>query len=251
MADVTGRYRCSSSIPNTPLLNFDNCILMVGGCIINSLQKRKRLCMQDIIGIGGIIATIVVGIITCIVTWIVAKKSQKIMKLSWNAKSSKVLNTRPQLGKEKMQLLFDGNPIDNPNILQIRIKNTGNSSITMPIIKIRLSSGERLIPFGFMNIPYGYEEKWKYEVAGEKECEIVLEHINPKQEFTAVFFVDAEKFEIEASCPMKDITVKESEFLSEKILNNIEPKDIFSHIVTIIAMLIAMLGAWFATGVAK
>lgn len=204
--------------------------------------------MQDIIGIGGIIATIVVGIITCIVTWIVAKKSQRIMKLSWNANASKVLNTRSQFGKEKMQLLFDGNPIDNPSILQIRIKNTGNSSIVMPIIKIRINNGERLIPAGFIDIPYGYEEKWKYEAISEKECKIVLEHINPKQEFTAVFFVDAEKFEIDVSCPMKDITIKESDFLAEKMLGNKGLKDI---LINIISILIAMLGAIFATGYIK
>ena len=173
------------------------------------ITNEEGNSMQDIIGIGGIIATIVVGFITCGVTWIVAKKSQKIMKLSWNAKTSKVLNTGSQFGKEKMQLLFEGNLIDNPNILQIWIKNTGNSAIDTPIIKIRINNGTRLIPAGFIDIPYGYEDKWKMEVISENECEILPEYINTKQELSAIFYVDGMGFDVDVSCPMRDVAIKE------------------------------------------
>lgn len=171
--------------------------------------------MQDIVGIGGIVATVVVGIASCFVTWIVTKKSQKVMKLSWNAKTSKVLNVGPEFEKGKIQLLFDGNTINNPYMLQIRIKNMGNASIPLPIIKVRISNGGRIIPTGFINIPYGYEDKWTIKMLNEKEYGIELEYINAKQEITAVFYADGEVSSVDVSCPMRDVVVQEDDRLGE------------------------------------
>lgn len=39
---------------------------------------------NDIIGIGGIIATLLVGIVTCLVTWKLTMKSIKQLKISYN-----------------------------------------------------------------------------------------------------------------------------------------------------------------------
>ena len=43
---------------------------------------------NDIIGIGGIIATLLVGIVTCLVTWKLTMKSIKQLKISYNILSS-------------------------------------------------------------------------------------------------------------------------------------------------------------------
>lgn len=165
--------------------------------------------MENIIGIGGILATIIVGIITCMVTWIVAKRSQKIMKFSWSAEITKVLNINPEVDRGKIQLLHDGIEIKNPHMIQMKIKNVGNASIAFPVLMIKVDNSDKIIPLGFNDIPYGYENKWKLRVISNKECKIELEHINPKQEFSIILFADGNEPKITVSCPMKDIALKE------------------------------------------
>lgn len=101
--------------------------------------------MENIIGIGGILATIIVGIITCVVTWVVAKRSQKIMKFSWSAEITKVLNINPKVDRGKIQIFHDGTEIKNAHMIQIKIKNTGNIAIASPVIMIKVDNSDKII----------------------------------------------------------------------------------------------------------
>ena len=47
---------------------------------------------NDIIGIGGIIATLLVGIVTCLVTWKLTLKSIKQLKISYNIQVFPILS---------------------------------------------------------------------------------------------------------------------------------------------------------------
>ena len=47
---------------------------------------------NDIIGIGGIIATLLVGIVTCLVTWKLTMKSIKQLKISYNIQVFPILS---------------------------------------------------------------------------------------------------------------------------------------------------------------
>ena len=47
---------------------------------------------NDIIGIGGIIATLLVGIVTCLVTWKLTMKSIKQLKISYNIQIFPILS---------------------------------------------------------------------------------------------------------------------------------------------------------------
>ncbi len=176
--------------------------------------------MGDIIGIGGILATIIVGIITCVVTWIVAKRSQKVMKLSWSAEITKVLNINPEIGREKIQLLHDGVEIKNPHMMQIKIKNTGNAAIGLPVIMIKVDNSDKIISAGLNDVPYGYENKWSISVVSNKECKIELEHINPKQGFSVIIFTNGEVKNLNVSCPVKDVNIREVEVEDGKLLIN-------------------------------
>lgn len=165
--------------------------------------------MDNIIGIGGIFATIVGSILSCVVTWIVSKHTQRIMQLSWSADISKVLNINSDVNAGEIQLFHDGVEIKNPHIVQMQIKNTGNVAINFPGILVRCYNSDKIIPSGFRDVPFGYEDKWKLEIINEKECEIKLEHINPKQVVSVILFLDGNNPEIEVSCPMKDLVLKE------------------------------------------
>lgn len=191
--------------------------------------------MENLIGIGGILATIIVGIITCVVTWIVAKRSQKVMKLSWSAEITKVLNINPEIDRGKIQLLHDGIEIKNPHMIQIKIKNVGNTAIAFPVIMIKIDHSDKIIPSGFNDIPYGYEDKWKLWIISDKECKIELEHINPKQEFSIILFADGNDPKLTVSCPMKDISIKEIE--SDNTQN---PKLAYTYIYHVITLFLCI-----------
>ena len=195
--------------------------------------------MENIIGIGGILATIIVGIITCVVTWIVAKRSQKVMKLSWSAEITKVLNINPEIDRGKIQLLHDGIEIKNPHMIQIKIKNVGNAAIAFPVIKIKIDHSDKIIPSGFNDIPYGYEDKWKLWIINDKECKIELEHINPKQEFSIILFADGNAPKLTVSCPMKDISIREIEI--NKTQNSISVYTHIEHAIFLIILILTLL----------
>lgn len=190
--------------------------------------------MGDFIGVAGIISTLLVGVLTCIVTWAAAKRSQKTMKISWNADVSEVLHIGSELHIGEIQIIHDGIEMENPYMIQMNIKNTGNTAIDSPSIKIKIENSKKVIPAGFGKIPYGYEDKWRLSSINDKECVANLDHINPKQELSIILFAEGKEPQIFVSCPMKDVFVKERDKLKDTSITYI------SEIVTILLSILSL-----------
>lgn len=158
--------------------------------------------MPDIIGIGGIIATVVVGIITCIVTWKVAKKSITKRKLNYCVDIFPIL-TQTDLAKE-LKVSYNGEVLKNPCLVVIGVKNTGNVSVGNPPIEIYCKDS-LLIPAYIEDIPDGYEDKWKVVTETKSKIKVNAEFINPKQEMKIRLYADLDNEEPKVICPKQDL----------------------------------------------
>lgn len=187
-------------------------------------QQSNAGDMSDIIGIGGILATIIVGIITCIVTWKLTLRSIKQQKLTYNKKILNILSNsiKSQQGAlNDLTITYGANKLNNPYLLLLEIENTGNEAIVNPPICIKAKNSTQIIPGYFQDIPPGYEEKWKMKQSTNDSCNIILEHINPKQIVKVCFFLDNSP-EIVFECPMQNIIVQEKgdNFTSNQLNEN-------------------------------
>lgn len=73
---------------------------------------------NDIIGIGGIIATLLVGIVTCLVTWKLTMKSIKQLKISYNIQVFPILSNsvtqNTDINLDDLQIQYKGKNLLNP-----------------------------------------------------------------------------------------------------------------------------------------
>lgn len=116
---------------------------------------------NNIIGIGGILATIFVGIITCVVTWKLTMRSIKQQQLTYSLKVLNILSNSIKVQENALSNLtitHGTNKLNNPYLLLLEIENTGNEAIINPPICIRSKNDAEIIPGYFQNIPPGYEE---------------------------------------------------------------------------------------------
>lgn len=177
-----------------------------------TVTQQSNDDMSNIIGIGGILATIIVGIITCIVTWKLTKLSIKQNKLTYSTKILNILSNSIQ-GKHSvfsnLTVTYGNKNLKNPCLLLLEIENTGNNAIVNPPIGVKVGNNTEIIPGYFQDIPSGYETKWKMQQTTSNSCSVALEHINPKQVVKACFFLDNPPENVVFECPMKDITIQE------------------------------------------
>ena len=96
---------------------------------------------NDIIGIGGIIATLLVGIVTCLVTWKLTLKSIKQLKISYNIQVFPILSNSvtksTEINLDDLKIQYMDKVLSNPCLLALEIVNSGNDAINDPPIKIR------------------------------------------------------------------------------------------------------------------
>lgn len=184
------------------------------------VQQGNAGAVSNIIGIGGILATIIVGIITCVVTWKVTLRSIKQQRLSYNVKSLNILSNSVRAQQDALNELsihFGNKRLDNPYLVLFEIENTGNEAIVNPPICIR--SDNMLIPGYFQDIPPGYQSKWSMQQKSANTCNIILEHINPKQIVRVCIFVDASP-EVVFECPMQNVVIqRQGDYLAPKEAN--------------------------------
>ena len=125
---------------------------------------------NDIIGIGGIIATLLVGIVTCLVTWKLTMKSIKQLKISYNVQVFPILSNsvtkNTDINLDDLKIQYKDKTLTNPCLLALEIVNIGNEAINDPPIKIRTDESIEIIPGYFEDIPSGYEDLWNF-----RECE--------------------------------------------------------------------------------
>ncbi len=168
--------------------------------------------MSNIIGFGGIIATVLVGIITCIVTWKLTRLSIKQKKLNFSFRILNILSNSLNMQHNALgdlTITLGDKKLKNPCLLLIEIENTGNEAIHNPPICIRVDNKTEIIPGYIQNIPAGYESKWSLKKTSDNSCNILLEHINSKQTVKACFFLDNTTNKVSFECPMPDIVIHE------------------------------------------
>lgn len=168
---------------------------------------------DNIIGIGGIIATVLVGFLSWLVTWKVTKMTIEQLKLAYSYQIfpilSKSVTKSTELNLSDLQIKYKDKLLPNPCLLTVDIINTGNKSINNPPIKIKNIEDIEIIPGYFEDVPSGYESLWKMEKIELDCCKLSLEHINTKQIVKSRFFLaDFPKKEILFECPMADIQIQ-------------------------------------------
>ena len=113
------------------------------------VQASNASEMSNIIGVGGIIATIIVGVVTCIVTWKLTKLSIKQKRLSYGIKVLNILSTKIQ-GQygvwDDLVITYGNRKLDDPCLLMLEIENSGNTAIIAPPICVRVDENVELIP---------------------------------------------------------------------------------------------------------
>lgn len=182
--------------------------------VINNTTNSTTM-QTNLIGIGGIIATLVVGVITCFVTWILTMKNMKKLKLAYRCQVFPILSNsvaqNTKINLTDWQIKYKDRLLTNPCLLTIDILNMGNASITKPPIKIETSKNINIIPGYFEETPVGYENLWNFqETDSINSYALSLDHINPKQTVKARFFLDNfPENKISFQCPMPDIQIQE------------------------------------------
>ena len=165
---------------------------------------------DSIIGIGGIIATIVVGLITCLVTWKLTMRSIEQQKIEYSKEYFNILSNSIQGQKKSLnglKIKYGEKELENPTLLLFNIENTGNKAISNPPIMIK--SNCKIIPGYFQDITPGYENKWQMNSINENTCQLKLEHINPGQIVKAFFMLENDQNDIVFECPMENVNIQE------------------------------------------
>lgn len=169
---------------------------------------------NDIIGIGGIITTLVATALTCLVTWKLTIKGMKQKKLSYNIQLFPILANhvanKTELNIPDLEIKYKDKLLQKPCLLTLEIANIGNEAIEKPPIRICGESGIQIIPGYFEEVPNGYSNLWEIRKIDQACCEIELAHINPKQVVKVRFFLDdIPKEKISFECPMPNVQIQE------------------------------------------
>lgn len=201
-------------------MNLVSSLLAVTSISEETFQEvPTQIQSSDIIGIGGIIATIIVGIVTSYITWKLTMKSIKQLKLSYNVEIYPILSNsitnNPNFILDDLKVQYNGKVLQNPCLLTIQIENTGNEAIIDPPIKIKNEDNIEIIPGYFQDIPHGYNELWCFNKDTNYSCSLALKHINPKQIVKARFFLEnIPQNKIQVECPMPNLQIQEVSYSS-------------------------------------
>lgn len=205
-------------------------LLTIQQTVVQAVGTAQEAATQtptnDVIGIGGIVATILVGVITCLVTWKLTMKSIKQLKMSYNVQIFPILSNsvtnNTEINLEDLKIQYKDKSLSNPCLLALEIVNTGNEAISNPPIKVRIDEDIEIIPGYFEDIPSGYEELWGFSKTTSSSCNIHLEHINPKQVVKARFFLDnLPQKKVIFECPMQNVQTQEVAYRNTSATNKI------------------------------
>lgn len=205
---------------------------------------------NDIIGIGGIIATLLVGIVTCLVTWKITMKSIKQLKISYNIQVFPILSNsvtqNADINLDDLKIQYKDKELLNPCLLALEIINTGNEAINDPPIKIRIDEDIEIIPGYFEDIPAGYEDLWNFDKTDPNSCNVLLQHINPKQVVRTRFFLDnLPQKKIIFECPMQNVQTQEVAYNNTNTANKITVSSKSNIILMVItALLFISMQQW-------
>ncbi len=165
--------------------------------------------IEQKIALASLIASVLIGVISWVVSARVARKSFSSPKLHYHMSMSPLLSKSSLSATNSLKIEFDGVRLTEPTLLSVDIKNVGDVAIENPPIEIEVTKGAYIIPGYFEDVPTGYDDIWTIERTDADSCAIHLAHINPKQIAKVRFFLDENpKEDAVFKCPMKDLTVK-------------------------------------------
>lgn len=166
--------------------------------------------VSDYIAIAGIVATIVVGIISWFVSAHLTKKSINKQSLNYEIKLYPIISKVFLSKSSDLRIYYKDDILPEPTLLAVDIVNTGNVAIENPPIEIEAHGATYIIPGYIEDIPPGYEDIWSIERSDAETCIIQLQHINPGQVVKARFFLDELPLKAPVfKCPMKDVEIRE------------------------------------------
>lgn len=142
------------------------------------------------IAITGVAATIIVGIISWIISALIAKKSMKRKELQYKIKISTLLNNDLFKEADKLEIKYKDDIIDELVFLEIDIINSGNVALINPPIKIESRDSTYIIPAYIEELPDGYDEIWSIEREDGETSKMKINHINPGEIIKARFLMD-------------------------------------------------------------
>ncbi|PIC80556.1 hypothetical protein CSV75_01830 [Sporosarcina sp. P18a] len=176
---------------------------------------------QEYLGIGSILATIIVGVISWWVSSYVTKKSLKRQKLNYEIKLYPIISKGFLNKSDDLQIHYQEELLPDPTLLAVDIINSGNVAIENPPIEIKALGATYIIPGYIEEIPAGYEELWELTRTDAEACAVKLAHINPGQIVKARFFLN----ELPSNppvfqCPMKDLELQEVNTEMKQIFMN-------------------------------
>lgn len=176
--------------------------------------------MENMIGIGGILATIAGSMLSCAMTWIVTKKTMEKRKLNYSISIYPILNLSNYT--HELKVFYKDEELRNPCLIRIDIKNVGNKSIENPPVEI-FCEKSLLIPAYMEDVPCGYEEKWKSESVSKSRVKLNIDYINPKQVLSLRLYADLMKQDNpQIICPAKDLEfVNVEEELTNKVIDKL------------------------------
>ncbi len=163
--------------------------------------------MQNFIGIGGIIATILAAVISSSVTWYIAQKSKIERILSYKIYLLPIFSNDIKISNTNLKVLYNEKILDTPCLLCVDVKNTGNRAILEPQIKIYMKENMDKFPLYIESLPDGYDILW--EIYSEDDCCCIrAKYINPNETIKARFLLSSSpQKKLTFSCPMKDLKV--------------------------------------------
>lgn len=168
-----------------------------------------QLTNADVIAAVGVIATIVVGVISWFVSAHLARRAMRTEELSYRIKMTQLLNNKLFRDADQLQIEYKDEPIDQLVFLEVDIVNSGNVAVKNPPISISSSDATYIIPAYLEDVPPGYAGLWEIVREDGETCRITVDHINPGQTVKARFLMDKlPPSEPTFACPVADLKVK-------------------------------------------
>ena len=116
------------------------------------------MSFQEYLGVGSIVATLLVGIISWILSSYLTKKSLTKKKINYEMKLFSIISNNFLTRTSDLQIYFHEKLLTEPTLLAVDIINTGNVAIEHPPIEIEAVGATYIIPGYIENVPAGYED---------------------------------------------------------------------------------------------
>ena len=170
-----------------------------------------NLTASEWIAVAGILATVLVGVASWVVSASLTRKSISRRILGYKMDVSPLMTT--SLKSSGLKIEYKGEELQEPLLLTVEIFNLGNVALESPPISIATARGATyIIPVQVEDPPPGYKYLWEVERVDAEQCEIRLAHINPGQIVKATFLMDEVPIEmLHFRCAMPNLTVKRIE----------------------------------------